>query len=121
MLTRATICPWRRSSCITGGIEYQHAFSTKGIGNLRLEGRFVDDQFTDSANTVAESADGNKGQLPSYDVWNLKTGFNAGNWEVFAGVNNLFDKHYRVRRQSFFNGIIPGLTRNFFAGATFKF
>ncbi|MFQ5715821.1 MAG: TonB-dependent receptor family protein, partial [Nitrospinales bacterium] len=103
------------------GIEYQRPFSKNKTGNLRLEGRFVDDQFTDSANTVAESANGNKGLLPSYTVWNLKAELNAGSWSVFAGVNNLFDNKYRVRRQSFFNGIIPGLTQNFFAGATFKF
>lgn len=103
------------------GAAYETRFMGGWLGHVRLEGMFVDEQFTDEANTVAETADGNNGQLPSYTVWNLKAETNQGNWKIFGGVNNLLDKAYRERRQSFFNGIIPGATRNFFLGASLSF
>lgn len=103
------------------GVEYRRGIGTAGKAGIRMEGRFVDDQWTDLANTVAETADGSNGLLPSYSVWNLKLDYGTEDFTVFAGVNNLFDKEYRERRQAFFNGIIPGLTRNFFIGGEFRY
>lgn len=97
-----------------------------GLARIGLDGTFVDERFTDAANTVPESADGTKGALPSYHVTNLRLELHpgeryAGNWKVFFGVNNLFDREFRVRRQGFFDGIIPGPTRSFFGGVSAEF
>lgn len=45
----------------------------QGLSSVRLEGLYVGKQFTNAANTEAESADGNNGALPAYTVWNLRT------------------------------------------------
>lgn len=96
-----------------------------GVARIQLDGNFVDEQFADAANTVPESADGNNGRLPSYHVTNLRvdldTGNSAGTWNIFMGITNLTNEEYRVRRQSFFNGIDPGLTRTFYGGIALKF
>lgn len=109
--------PMAPENKISWGLNYAPSKRLK----LRLDGRFVDEQFTDAANTVEESADGASGQLPEYDVWNLRADYNFGNVKAFAGINNLLDEEYRVRRQAFFNGIIPGQKRSVYAGFKAKF
>ncbi|MFQ5657869.1 MAG: TonB-dependent receptor family protein, partial [Candidatus Methylomirabilales bacterium] len=112
---------------ITASWAFRYEQPTKiGKASAQLDGIFVDDQFSDAANTVPESADGKVGELPSYDVWNLRLGLDAiklplGSLKLFVGVNNLFDREYRVRRQNFFDGIFPGATRTFYGGFAFKF
>jgi len=103
------------------GGTYERALSGGKMANIRLEGLFTDEQFSDSANTVAESANGGTGQLESYVVWNLRAQYVAASWKVFAGVNNLLDEEYRERRQSFFGGIIPGGTQNVYGGMSLTF
>lgn len=94
---------------------------------VRIDGFYVADQYTDAANTVEESLDGAKGRLPSYDVWNLRGDYAIGeligfeNVSLFGGIQNLFDEEYRERRQAFFNGIIPGLTRTVYGGLEVRF
>lgn len=94
---------------------------------LRVDGYFVDEQFTDPANTKAETADGGRGELPSYDVWNVRANyllpktFLGDNITLFTGVNNVFNEEYRERRQASMGGIIPGLTRTFYAGLEARF
>lgn len=44
-------------------------------------------QFTDAANTLAESADGNNGALPAYTVWNLRAEYATRTWKAFAGID----------------------------------
>lgn len=94
---------------------------------VRLDGFYVGEQYTDAANTVEESEDGIKGELPDYDVWNVRGDYvlgsvaGVGDFAFYGGVNNLFDEEYRERRQATFNGIIPGLTRTFYAGIEARF
>jgi Fe(3+) dicitrate transport protein len=93
----------------------------QGLSSVRLEGLYVGKQFTDAANTEAESADGKNGALPAYTVWNLRTEYAARSWKVFAGVDNLLNEKYRERRDAFFNGIVPGLTRTAYIGFSKNF
>ncbi|CAH1387297.1 TonB-dependent receptor family protein [Candidatus Nitrotoga sp. M5] len=104
---------------------YAHTLNT-GVARIRVDGNFVDKRFTDGANTVEESADGGSGRLPAYHVWNLRLDYDMGkqrfgSWRFSTGVNNLFDKAYRLRRQASFGGIIPGATRTFYASASTTF
>ncbi len=103
------------------GSTYEHSIGSGHTANIRLEGLYTDKQFSDSANTIAESTDGATGQLESYVVWNLKAQYDATFWKAFAGVNNLLDEEYRERRQGFFGGIIPGATRNVYGGVSLVF
>ncbi|NRA61878.1 MAG: TonB-dependent receptor, partial [Psychrobium sp.] len=103
------------------GMKYRTTLSNNLETYIRLEGQYIGKQFTDTANTVAESINGYKGMLPSYTVINLKGEINKGDWKIFAGVNNLLNKNYRVRRQGFFGGIIPGATRSIYVGASLTF
>ena len=32
--------------------------------------------------------------VPAYNIWNLRTGFNRGDWSVTAFAQNLFDRKY---------------------------
>ncbi|MFQ5580952.1 MAG: TonB-dependent receptor family protein, partial [Nitrospiria bacterium] len=103
------------------GASYERALGGGQTANIRLEGILTDEQFTDSANTIAEDVTGGAGQLESYVVWNLKAQYDAASWKAFAGINNLLDEEYRERRQSFFGGIIPGVTQNFYGGVSLLF
>ncbi|ORU90960.1 MAG: hypothetical protein A6F72_00090 [Cycloclasticus sp. symbiont of Poecilosclerida sp. N] len=89
--------------------------------SLKIDGNYVGKRFTDAENTVAESDDGNKGELPSYAILNIRGDYKVGGVSLFAGVNNIADKEYRERRQSFFGGIIPGQTRSVYVGLEAKF
>lgn len=117
--------PEAPSTRLSWAMAYAHPVGI-GTARVRLDGTFVDERFTDAANTVTESADGGRGQLPSYHIWNLRFDYDMGEqrlgaWKFNAGINNLFDREYRLRRQAFFGGIIPGATRIFYAGFSAKF
>ena len=49
-------------------------------------------QYSDAANTVAESANGGVGQIPGFRLWNAQLGWKLPGkpgYEVMAGINNL--------------------------------
>ena len=57
-------------------------------------------QYSDAANTVAESANGGVGQIPGFRLWNAQLGWKLPGkpgYEVMAGINNLSDKRYYTR------------------------
>ncbi|WP_229261439.1 TonB-dependent receptor family protein [Duganella margarita] len=54
-------------------------------------------QYSDTANTVAESANGATGQIPGFRLWNANVSWKQRAYEVAAGVNNIADKRYYTR------------------------
>lgn len=54
-------------------------------------------QYSDTANTVAESANGAAGQIPGFRLWNANVSWKQRAYEVAAGVNNIADKRYYTR------------------------
>ncbi len=67
-----------------------------------LSGIYYSEAFTDNANTVEESADGGKGEMPAYTVWNFnlqKTIKDTDDEKLSLqfGVNNLLDEQYYFR------------------------
>jgi Fe(3+) dicitrate transport protein len=54
-------------------------------------------QYSDTANTVAESANGAAGQIPGFRLWNANVSWKQRGYEVAAGVNNIADKRYYTR------------------------
>lgn len=89
--------------------------------SVQLQGRRVDDQFTDNANTVAPSADGIIGVMPIYTVWDLNLNYDYKPLSVAAGVRNLFDEKYIAERNTFFRGVTAGPNRTFYVGLSVQY
>lgn len=80
----------------------------------------VSSQFVDPENTVQESTDGRRGEIPAYTVFNLSAHYSLSKkMNVFGTVRNLFDKKYVASRNP--DGIFPGIERNFEVGMSYKF
>ncbi|WP_343731958.1 TonB-dependent siderophore receptor [Duganella sp.] len=54
-------------------------------------------QYSDTANTVVEAANGGVGVIPGFRVWNAQLSWKQRAYEVAAGINNLSDKRYYTR------------------------
>jgi Fe(3+) dicitrate transport protein len=79
----------------------------------RMSGRI----FTDANNTVTPSANGITGILDDYRVFDLSTEYKfLKNYNIRAGINNLFDEEYATRRAGGYPGpgILPGEGRTFY-------
>jgi Fe(3+) dicitrate transport protein len=122
------------STRIIGGIDRKGnrlPYAPKNIGNTSLTYRqgplraalqysYVDEQFTDFENTVAGTADGRRGVIPSYSVWNVSADYQLTHAIALqASVKNLFDKDYIASRAP--EGIFPGAPRLIMAGVRMSF
>jgi Fe(3+) dicitrate transport protein len=79
----------------------------------RMSGRI----FTDANNTVTPSANGITGILDDYRVFDLSTEYKfLKNYNIRAGINNLFDEEYATRRAGGYPGpgVLPGEGRTFY-------
>jgi Fe(3+) dicitrate transport protein len=93
---------------------YRHP---RGI-TAQLEVSHVSEQFADDLNSVEPSADGQRGRLPAYTVWNAVVSGAVGRLTVFATAKNLFDTLYLADRS---RGMIPGPPRLVQLGVTTRF
>ena len=76
-------------------------------------------QFTDFANTVAPTADGQRGEIAASTIWNASVNYRAtANLSVFATVKNLADQTSITDRT---RGIQVGMPRLLQAGARYTF
>lgn len=93
---------------------YSHS---KGV-NTFLEGIYVGRQFGDDLNTVNPTANGQRGAIPSYTVWNATFNYKAEAMRstFFITVKNLLDRAYIVDRS---RGILPSSPRLMQAGIKF--
>ena len=72
----------------------------RGPLSLGLSGTAQSAQYSDAANTVAESADGGVGRIPGFSLLNAQAGWKFEAWprlDLAAGMNNLADKRYYTR------------------------
>ena len=77
----------------------------------------VGETYSDANNTVAASANGNTGLIPSYTVTDLTATYKFNKGLNFkAGINNLFDERYFTRRAGGYPGpgALPADGRTFF-------
>lgn len=88
--------------------------------DVQVEAQQVGDQFGDDLNTVAGTADGQRGLMPAYTYWNL-----AASWRLphlggslFVAVKNLADRTFIVDRS---RGILPGHPRLIQVGTSWRF
>ncbi|MES2159615.1 MAG: TonB-dependent siderophore receptor [Pseudomonadota bacterium] len=57
-------------------------------------------QYSDTANTVLEAANGSNGIVPGFRLWNVQLSWKMPGkpgYEVMAGINNIADKRYYTR------------------------
>ena len=102
---------------LTANLAVSHA-----IGGLRtsLGIYHVSSQFVDPENTVAQSADGRRGEIPAFTTLALNVRYAVDKQlSVFGTVRNLTDEKYIASRNP--DGIFPGVERNFEVGASYKF
>lgn len=81
-------------------------------------------QYSDLANTEAQSADGTNGKVPGYRVWNLQAMYKLPfykNADVTVGVNNVFDKRFYTRNTDQNGGIMVGAPRMVYVQGHFGF
>jgi Fe(3+) dicitrate transport protein len=99
---------------------YIHNFGVSWSNNsisttvqYRMSGRI----FTDANNTNTPSANGITGILDDYRVFDLSTEYKfLKNYNIRAGINNLFDEEYATRRAGGYPGpgVLPGEGRTFY-------
>jgi len=84
-----------------------------------VEAQYVGAQFSDFANTVRPSADGQRGEIAAYTVWNATLNYRFDkSLTLFVTGKNLADKTYIVDRS---RGILTGMPRMLQAGARYAF
>ena len=87
----------------------------QGPWHVGLNGNHVSSQFTDAANTVAESDDGRVGRIASYTIFDINASYRVNEKvRLFGTIRNLADKTYIAGRNP--DGIFPGIERTFRAG-----
>lgn len=85
---------------------------------------YVGETFSDANNTVAASANGQTGLIPSYTLTDLTASYKLPKGiNLKAGINNLLDERYFTRRAGGYPGpgALPGDGRNFFVSIGAKF
>jgi Fe(3+) dicitrate transport protein len=107
--------PYAPRHTITAGAGYMRPSGLE----LFVEAVHVDSQFGDDLNSVAPSADGQRGLLPAHTVWNATANYDVPQWSstFFVSVKNAFDELYIADRA---RGILPGPPRLLQAGVIFR-
>jgi len=108
--------PYAPEHLLSGTVGVRTGF---GLG-VSLEGVYTSSSFTDDLNTVAIVANGQRGEMPGYTVWNLTANYDLPfcDCTVFATAKNLGDTLY-VADMS--RGLIPGMPRLVQAGFEVRF
>ncbi|QKT04078.1 TonB-dependent siderophore receptor [Ectothiorhodospiraceae bacterium 2226] len=93
---------------------------TQGPWSGAVQASYVGEQYADFENTEAPTADGRRGLIPSYTVWNLSAGYQvSGDTRLFGTVKNVFDEKYIASRAP--QGIFPGMARQVMVGLESRF
>ncbi|MDP1658867.1 MAG: TonB-dependent receptor [Methylotenera sp.] len=91
-----------------------------GSWNAQLEAVHVGEQYADFAETVSPTADGQKGEIASYTIYNAALNYKYEPYKTtfFVTGKNLFDKDYITDRT---RGILTGMPRLVQVGARYDF
>jgi len=106
--------PYAPEHMLTIGVGYAQP---SGL-DLLLEAVRVSDQFGDDLNIVAPTADGQRGLIPGYTIWNTAVNYDLGRATVFFTVKNLLNDMFIVDRA---RGVLPGSPRLLQAGVRTRF
>jgi Fe(3+) dicitrate transport protein len=107
--------PYTSEHLVTAGLGWQLPMGLDAF----VEVVHVGEQFGDDLNTVAGTADGQRGLLPDYTLWNATLAYDIARFHtsVFATVKNLTDELYIADRT---RGIAPGSPRLVQFGLSFR-
>jgi Fe(3+) dicitrate transport protein len=95
---------------------YRHA---SGF-DVNVESQHVGPQFGDDLNTVAPTADGQRGRIDAYTYWNMtaSTPILRTPGRLFVALKNLTDRTFIIDRV---RGILPGHPRLIHLGTSWRF
>jgi Fe(3+) dicitrate transport protein len=105
--------PYAPEQMAVAGVGYSYA-----AFDGQIEAVHTTSQFGDDLNTVVPTADGQRGLVPGYTVWNAALNYTVARTTVFLAVKNLFDDLFIVDRT---RGIVPGSPRLVQAGVRLGF
>jgi Fe(3+) dicitrate transport protein len=87
-----------------------------GTVNFNVNGSYLSSAYTDAANTELESANGDRGKIPDYWLWNAQITkdfrLDKTNLRVGLAGNNLFNENYYFRGVDTSLGRMPGPGRS---------
>lgn len=110
--------PYAPEHLVTATLGFIHASGW----DARLEAVYVDDQFSDFANTQTPPVNGNGqiGEIPDYTIFNAAFNYTLKPYDttLFLTVKNIGDRDYVVDRT---RGILPGIPRLVQAGLKYDF
>lgn len=76
--------------------------------SLTAQFSYVSETFSDALNTPEPLANGSKGPVPAYGIWDLNTTWRINRHFTLRGsINNLLNKSYFTKRPTFYPG--PGI------------
>lgn len=78
-------------------------FSWKGL-LATVQYSYVSESFADALNTVNPSANGARGLVPAYGLWDAYVSWRSGRYLVRFGVNNISDEQYFTKRPTGYPG-----------------
>ncbi len=91
--------------------------------SLAVQHSFVAQTFSDPMNTVEPSANGTRGLVPSYQIWDAHLGWQAlGRLRLRLSANNFLDKKYFTKRPAGYPGagVWPSDGRGFVLSMAFS-
>jgi Fe(3+) dicitrate transport protein len=106
--------PYAPETLFTAAVGYTHPRGARA----QLEAVHVGEQFTDDLNSVPSSADGQRGLIPAFTIWNLTVSYDLPKVTLFATAKNLTDELYLADRT---RGMIPGPPRLLQLGIATRF
>jgi Fe(3+) dicitrate transport protein len=108
--------PYAPEQLLTVGVGYAFA----GRLDTLIEAVRVSDQFGDDLNTVAGTADGQRGLIPAHTTWNAAANYRLPKYDatLFVTVKNVLDTLYIADRS---RGLLPGTPRLVHAGVKVRF
>lgn len=107
--------PYAPEGTATVTVGYRHRIGL----DAQIEMQHVAEQYGDDLNTVAESADGQRGLLPGFTYWNASATWRLpASGSIFVAIKNLSDRTFIVDRV---RGILPGTPRLVQVGTTWRF
>jgi Fe(3+) dicitrate transport protein len=108
--------PYAPRQIVTATVGYSHPFGA----DVRLEAARVSEQFGDDLNTIAPTADGQRGLIPPQMIWNASTSYRLRRFPatLFITVKNLRDAIVIVDRT---RGILANSPRLVQAGVRLRF
>jgi Fe(3+) dicitrate transport protein len=126
--TRFSAVPGFTNVSVTGNrLPYapeQLGHATLGVNfpfslRAQVEGTYTSPQFTDDLNSIPISANGQRGRIGGYTVWNVTAEYTPVDaWSFYVSGKNLTDKLYIADMT---RGLVPGVPRLVQVGAEYRF